>query len=130
MTELCPCETGEEYSSCCGIYHNDITQVKTAEQLMRSRYTAFVKANGDYLMLSHHSSTRPVHQKYDIMSWAMSVKWLKLEVEEVIAGDEKDTEGEVVFSAYYMERFKNRCLKEHSKFVKENGHWVYLGIVK
>ena len=126
--ETCPCGTGKDYNDCCGVFHQDISKVETAEQLMRSRYTAFVKANGDYLMESHHSSTRPVHQKYDLVKWAMSVKWLRLEVLETVDGGRSDETGEVVFNAYYMERFRNRCLNEHSKFVKENGHWVYLGV--
>lgn len=130
VKELCPCGSGKTYAECCGVFHNDITKVRTAEQLMRSRYTAFVKANGDYLMESHHSSTRPSKQKYEIVRWAMSVKWLKLEIENVIDGQPEDEEGEVIFNAYYMEKFLNRCLHEHSKFVKENGHWVYLGIVE
>lgn len=129
MAEECLCGSGMNYSDCCGVFHNDITKVKTAEQLMRSRYTAFAKANGDYLMLSHHSSTRPIHQKYDIVRWAMSVKWLRLEIEKVIDGKPDDESGEVIFNAYYMERFQNRRLHEHSKFVKENGYWVYLGVM-
>lgn len=127
--EKCPCGTGDSYDECCGVFHKDITKIETAEQLMRSRYSAFVRANGNYLMESHHSSTRPVNQKYEIVRWAMSVKWLKLEIEKVINGQPEDEEGEVVFNAYYMERFQNRCLHEHSKFVKENGHWVYLGVI-
>lgn len=130
MLELCPCGSELDYENCCGIFHKDIRKVETAEQLMRSRYTAFVKANGDYLMESHHSSTRPSHQKYDIVRWAMSVKWLKLEIEKVIDGKPDDETGEVIFNAYYMERFQNRRLHEHSKFIRENGHWVYLGIVQ
>lgn len=128
MAEHCPCGTGIEYDRCCGVFHKDISKVETAEQLMRSRYTAFVKANGDYLMESHHSKTRPNRQKYEIVRWAMSVKWLKLEIENVIAGQLSDEEGEVIFNAFYMERFQNKCLHEHSKFIKENGHWVYLGV--
>ncbi|CAG5081041.1 YchJ family protein [Parvicella tangerina] len=130
MSVTCPCGTELSYENCCGVFHEDITKVQTAEQLMRSRYTAFVKANGDYLMESHHSTTRPSQQKYEIVKWAMSVKWLKLEIEKVIGGERNDEEGEVIFNAYYMERFRNKRLHEHSKFVKENGYWVYLGIVQ
>ena len=123
---LCPCGTGKEYLDCCGVFHKDISKVETAEQLMRSRYTAFVKANGKYLLESQHSSTRPTLQIHDIVAWAMSVKWHRLEVDETAKGSKEDEEGEVKFRAFYMERFRNKCLEEHSKFVKENGHWVYL----
>lgn len=129
MENLCPCGTGKTYDDCCGVFHKDITRVETAEQLMRSRYTAFCQANGDYLMLSHHSETRPSHQKFEIVKWAMSVKFLKLQIIDVLDGSPKDKEGEVEFNAFYMERFHNRTLHERSKFLKENGHWVYYGIV-
>ena len=49
---------------------------------MRSRYSAFVLANGDYLMATHHKSTRPIKEKKAIVKWAKSVQWLKLEILE------------------------------------------------
>ncbi|MCB9189924.1 MAG: SEC-C domain-containing protein [Flavobacteriales bacterium] len=130
MEEQCPCGSGKTYDSCCGVFHNDITKVKTAEQLMRSRYTAFCKANGDYLILSQHSSMIQPTMKYDLVRWAMSVKFMKLEIVDVQDGSEKDETGEVEFNAFYMERFQSRCLHERSRFVKENGHWVYLDAIK
>jgi len=55
--------------------------VKTAEQLMRSRYSAFVLGNVEYLQKSHHSSKRPSHKEArEIKEWATSVNWIKLEV--------------------------------------------------
>ncbi len=124
---LCNCGSGISYKSCCAIAHNDIKKVKTAEQLMRSRYTAFVLGKIDYLMESHHSSTRPNHEKNEILKWTKSVKWINLLVLNCINGTFLDDEGIVEFKAFFNELNKDMVIHEKSKFVKENGVWVYLG---
>jgi SEC-C motif-containing protein len=122
----CPCGRIKEYEDCCGKAHQDISKALTAEDLMRSRYTAFKKVNGEYLMLSHHSSTRPVSSN-EVVAWTKSVKWLKLEVINTTGGGEDDAEGTVEFKAYYRENGKKQFKHEDSKFIRENGTWVYLG---
>ena len=122
----CPCGRGRVYSDCCGIAHRDISRVKTAEDLMRSRYTAFTKANGNYLLESHHISTRPVDEMNEIIAWAKSVKWLHLEIISVSAGGIDDVEGTVEFKAHFKSKGKKDCIHEISKFVKESGIWYYL----
>lgn len=89
---------------------------------MRSRYSAFTLADGDYLMKSHHESTRPIKEKEDIVIWAKSVKWLSLEVLEAI----NDI---IEFKAYYIENSREQCIHERSKFVQEDGVWYYLEAV-
>nr|WP_298539846.1 YchJ family metal-binding protein [uncultured Aquimarina sp.] len=123
----CYCGRLQGYDVCCGSVHKDITQALVAEDLMRSRYTAFVLANGDYLMKSHHSSTRPIKEKKSIVKWAKSVKWIKLEVLHTSKGLASDEEGTVEFKAFYFENGTLEVIHENSAFVKENGHWVYLG---
>lgn len=124
----CNCGSGKLYTECCEIAHQSLKAVKTAEQLMRSRYTAFTQANGDYLMESHHVSTRPISEKEEIVVWAKTVEWIKLEVKSTTKGVEKDNEGTVRFEAYFKENGVLNSIKEHSKFVKENGCWYYLGL--
>ncbi|WP_291870553.1 YchJ family metal-binding protein [Maribacter sp.] len=130
MAKNCFCGSLKSFTDCCEKIHNDILQAKTAEQLMRSRYSAFVKANGDYLMQSHHSSTRPIKDKKAIIDWAKSVSWIKLEVLETSNGQVDDTEGTVFFKAFYYENGKVNSIDEKSTFVKENNHWVYLGLAE
>lgn len=126
----CYCGSLKQYSDCCEKAHKNLAEVKTAEQLMRSRYSAFVLANGEYLMQSHHSSTRPVKEKKAIVKWAKSVEWIKLEVLETSKGSTNDTEGTVTFKAYFYEKGKVDVIHEKSKFVKENNYWMYLGLSK
>ena len=126
----CPCGSAKKYTDCCEIAHKDLSAVTTAEQLMRSRYTAFTMANGDYLMKSHHSSTCPLKEKKAIENWAKSVNWIRLEVVETTDGKSSNTKGTVTFNAYYFENGKVDVIHEKSAFVRENGLWMYLGLAK
>ncbi|AXT55272.1 Sec-C motif domain protein [Aquimarina sp. MMG015] len=123
----CYCGKDKSYNNCCGTVHKDILKASTAEDLMRSRYSAFVLTNGDYLMKSHHSTTRPLKEKKSIVTWAKSVNWVKLEVLNTTDGLEYDMKGTVEFKAFYFEKNKIECIHENSAFIKENGYWVYLG---
>lgn len=126
----CYCGNNISYSQCCEKVHKNITEALTAEQLMRSRYSAFVLANGDYLMRSHHSSTRSLKEKKSIIEWAKSVQWIKLEVLETSKGKAEDTEGTVTFNAYFYDKGSVEVIHETSAFLKETNHWTYLGLSK
>lgn len=124
---LCLCNSGKTYNNCCGIAHKNIKDVKTAEQLMRSRYVAFALADGDYLYKSHHSLTRPnsLSEINETIKWAKSVMWIKLEVLNIIDGNKTDKKGIVEFKAYFIENGKADVIHEKSTFEKEYEHWVY-----
>lgn len=124
----CPCGNDKKYTDCCEIGHQNISDVVTAEQLMRSRYTAFVLANGDYLMSSHHSSTRPTKEKKELVTWAKSVNWIRLEILETTLGTRKDNVGTVTFNAFFYKDGKVEVLHEKSAFERENGSWMYVGL--
>lgn len=124
----CPCGNNETYKNCCQLAHKSLANVKTAEQLMRSRYTAFTIGDGDYLIKSHHSTTRPIKEKQSMVNWANSVHWLKLEILSKTKGIDSDTEGTVEFKAHFLENGKPQVIHENSKFIKENGCWMYLGV--
>lgn len=123
----CPCNPNKKYTECCKIAHNNIANVTSAEQLMRSRYSAFVLANIEYLQKSHHSSTRPKNrEKKEILAWTKSVEWIKLEVINTTKGQKNDNTGTVEFKAYFLENGLMDIIHENSAFCKENNHWVYL----
>lgn len=127
----CPCGTNKPYLDCCKIVHLNINLAKTSEQLMRSRYSAFVFANGKYLNKSHYSKTRSNSKRVqnELVSWTKSVQWVKLEILNQTKGLKFDIEGTVEFKAYYFEKSKLTFIHENSSFIKENGHWVYKGIL-
>jgi len=124
----CYCGTTKTYQDCCEVFHRNNGKTDTAEQLMRSRYSAFVLADGDYLMTTHHSSTRPTKEKKSIVKWAKSVQWIKLEILDTSKGTKNDIEGTVTFNAYFFENGKVDVIHEKSAFVKEDGQWFYLGL--
>jgi SEC-C motif-containing protein len=123
----CPCNPHKAYHTCCAIAHKNIYEVKTAEQLMRSRYSAFVLGNVDYLQRSHHSAHRPNRKEAcKLKKWTEYVNWIQLEILQTHQGVETDSTGSVIFKAFYMEKARVEVIHEHSRFCKENGHWVYL----
>lgn len=122
----CPCGSKQSYEDCCKKVHDDIKNALTAEQLMRSRYSAFTLGLIDYLMESHHQSTRPIEEKDEILAWTKSVEWVGLDVLHKQKGGEGDAEGMVEFKAFFKEGKKTRVIHERSRFVKENGSWYYV----
>jgi len=125
----CYCNRPQSYDTCCGVVHKNILKASSAEDLMRSRYSAFVVGNGDYLMESHHSTTRSVKEKKSLIKWSKSVEWIKLEIIDTSKGTVNDTEGTVEFKAFYFNNGVLEVIHENSMFVKENGYWVYLNAI-
>jgi SEC-C motif-containing protein len=89
---------------------------------MRSRYAAFVLGDADYLLASWHPSTRP--ERLDLAD--DRTQWLGLKIKHCIDGDEADDEGRVEFVARLREGGRAHRLHETSRFVREDGRWLYL----
>ena len=77
MARSCPCGLDATYDDCCGRLHQGRTSANTAEQLMRSRYSAFVVGDVPYLLRSWHSSARPPDLQLD-----PDLVWTGLEIRE------------------------------------------------
>lgn len=125
MNNLCPCGSQKEADQCCLPIISGKREATTALELMRSRYTAFTKADGAYLMRSHNSQTRPVKDRKKIEAWARSVNWMGLVILGTQAGEANDNTGYVEFRALYLDRGEMCEIHEKSFFKRENGKWVY-----
>jgi SEC-C motif-containing protein len=125
----CNCGSAKTYAICCGKIHLKHESALTAEELMRSRYTAFTLADGSFLTKTHHSSTRNPKEEKEIVSWSKSVQWIRLEILNCTKGTSMDTEGTVEFKAYFYENGEVQRIHENSFFRRENNFWFYLGIV-
>lgn len=123
----CPCGRAFSYQNCCALAHTNPAFIKTAEDLMRSRYSAFTLANGPYLIETHHTETRINVDEKEIVDWAKSVQWVKLEILNSSQGQENDETGTVEFKAYFKEKGKLRFIHENSLFNREYGVWKYFG---
>ena len=117
----CPCGSGDDYGACCGLYVGGEHHAPTAEKLMRSRYTAFAKAESDYLLATWHPDTRPSRVRLDPQQ-----KWIGLSIKFIEAGREGDDTGRVEFVARFKVAGKGHRLHENSRFEKIDGRWYYL----
>ena len=116
----CPCDSGQPYGDCCGPWHAGYAQgtpAPTPEALMRSRYSAYVLGLIDYLLATWHPSTSPGELELS------PVKWLGLEVRHAQATGDA---GVVEFVARYRDSGKGVRLHEISRFVREEGCWLYI----
>jgi len=117
----CPCGSASAYRECCGPFVRGEAVAPTAEALMRSRYTAYVRRDEAYLLRTWHPSTRPAALGLD------DTAWLGLEVLGTEAGGEGDDAGVVTFAASYEGSGGSvATLRETSRFVREDGAWLYL----
>jgi SEC-C motif-containing protein len=91
---------------------------------MRSRYSAHVTGNADYLRKSWHPATCPANVELD-----PEQRWLGLKVTATHLGGPTDSEGEVAFVARYKIAGTGHRLEENSSFSKIGGNWVYVGRV-
>lgn len=116
----CPCGSGSDYSECCERLHLHATPAITAEQLMRSRFSAFALRDAEYLAWSWDPSTRPEKIRVDEVQ-----QWTELHIARS-AGGLLDTEGVVEFVARYVREGVAGEMHETSRFVRHGGRWVYL----
>jgi SEC-C motif domain protein len=122
MARSCPCGLGATYAECCGSLHQGRTAATTAEQLMRSRYSAFVVGDAPYLLRTWHSTTRPSELRLDD-----DIEWTGLEILGSTGGSAFHSEGTVEFRADYIVDSRPGHQQENSRFVRENGAWTYVG---
>ncbi|MBF4993156.1 SEC-C domain-containing protein [Arthrobacter gandavensis] len=120
-TDRCPCLSGETYRHCCRRFHAGTSPAPTAEALMRSRYTAFVTGDTDYLVRTWHPSSRPAHLDLD-----PEMNWRRLDIVSSVAGSPLDSTGTVTFEAHYRLDGAHGVQRERSTFVREGGRWLYV----
>ena len=119
---LCPCGSGQSYKACCSRLISGQVTAASAEQLMRSRYTAYATRDYAYLMASWHPSTRP--QVLDDAD--NEPQWCQLVILSTEAGQTPDQQGYVEFEAHYHFAGKPGMMRERSRFVQEDGRWFYV----
>ena len=112
----CPCKSGLEYEKCCEPLIKRKKEASTPLELMRSRYSAFVDGEIEYLIYSDTRSSEA--DKEDLLAFSQGVEWIGLDI--VAAND--DT---VEFKAYYNLNDKTQLLHEKSRFVQIDGVWKY-----
>lgn len=122
----CPCRKKSEtvaYADCCEPYHSGTRVAPTAEALMRSRYSAFVLEKAAYLAVTWHPATRPPTITFD-----SGQEWMLL---RVLEAKEQGDQAAVAFIARSRMSGRLHELNEVSRFVREDGRWLYVdGVIK
>ncbi len=115
----CPCGSSELYKNCCGRYLEAGAYPLTAEELMRSRYTAYTLCRADYLKKTWHPTTAP-----DLnIDQLTQTQWIRLEVLNHKPGLKSAI---VEFKAFFEGTAGEECLHEISTFKKVKNRWVYV----
>ncbi len=143
MGKQCICGNKRAFANCCELYLKSATakgsSAPTAEALMRSRYTAFVLGNIDYLIATHHADYRP--NNHTDLQQIQITQWVNLIVLNTQKGQRKDRSGTVEFAAAYCPKQSIALsairapdskssdaltpLHERSRFVREGSRWFY-----
>ena len=121
MNAIQPCFCGSNYdfSSCCQPYINKEVQVQTAEQLMRSRFSAYAFGDAQYIYDTYAKSSQAAQSVKDIDDWSKSCVWVALNIHSITNIVNKATEQFVEFSAFYITDHTLCELREKSRFILE-----------
>lgn len=112
----CPCKSGKRYELCCERFITQQQRPENAEQLMRSRYSAYALKEAAYLKLTWHQQYRPGDLSLD------NIQWLKLDVLETTSSG---SEASVEFEARFLTDGLVNAIHEKSHFICINGQWLY-----
>lgn len=123
----CPCGSGQAFGQCCAPVIGQQRPAATAEQLMRSRFTAhFI---GDYRHLHRtylETSRRPYVDDVrpdDVLAWS------RLVIHSHEPGPRPDV-AYVDFTAYFRHGDTEQALPEKSEFSRIDGQWFYVRSVR
>lgn len=122
---FCYCCSGKTYQLCCGKFIDEANIPETAEELMRSRYSAYAQAKTDYIEKTMRGKAALCFDKAEAALWAKSLKWVGLKVLQVSFLPELD-KAYVEFLAFYCIEDRLHTIHEKSEFVRENGCWFYI----
>ena len=118
----CPCGTGRTFALCCDPILTQQRPAATAEELMRSRFSAHVAHDFPHLHRTHLESSR---EPYVADPQAGGTNWTRLAIHAHEVGPQPD-KAFVDFTAYYRDGDKELALHEKAEFQKIEGTWFYI----
>ena len=84
---------------------------------MRSRYSAYVLEDRDYLLTTWHADFRPSQLRFD-----SGIHWIEL---EIISDQQQGAKAVVEFEARLLADGEVVSMHERSDFVSHQGQWLY-----
>lgn len=123
-SKICYCGRALAFKDCCEPYLKDEKSPIGPEELMRSRYVAFVLKNIDYLLNTNDPQTRHDFDLKANKEWAEGVEFQGL---EVLRQESSGNKGIVEFKATYRDLVSEEIHTHHeiSKFRKQAGIWYF-----
>ncbi len=121
----CPCGSTKTYNDCCEPVIKGTQPAETAEQLMRARYSAYTKAEMDFVFNSTDPANREGYDHEGTRAWAENSEWLGLEIVGTAKGAADDSTGEVEFIARFKENGTLREHHENALFKRKEGIWYF-----
>lgn len=123
--DTCPCGSKSAYANCCQPYIENTKPAPTPEALMRSRYTAFVVQNVDYLLETMKGPLLEHFDPNETLAWIKNVTWVGLTVMKT--KQKSDTLGFVSFDAAFDQNNERKHICEKSEFHRIDDRWYYVG---
>jgi len=123
----CPCGSLKNFEQCCGPFLAGEALPDTAEKLMRSRYTAFTRADVPYLKKTLAPESRGDFDEKATEQWAAKAIWKGLQINATSKGGAGDKRGSVEFTATYALDGEGLEHHEVSQFRKDDrGQWYFV----
>ena len=124
----CPCGSAKEFEACCGPVIAG-APARTAEALMRSRYTAYARGAVDHILSTHVTKGAVDVDRASTEKWAKESTWLGLTILSTERGGELDDDGTVEFVARFREGADGpeQSHHERARFVRgrSDRRWLY-----
>lgn len=131
MSRPCPCTSKKTYDRCCSPFHAGTAAPETAEQLMRSRFSAYALGKVDYLIGTRPEAKRAEESREELATYCKAVSCVGLKIIAKDKGGKEDATGVVTFHASLQTNGRRSLHIETSTFARENGRWVYVdGVTK
>lgn len=118
----CFCGNDFTFEQCCQPIISGKVDAKNAEVLMRSRFTAYVIKNHQYILQTYTSAQRTKLSVNELANSTQDTQWLSL---QVIAHHSHEKKAQVEFKAFYQIDHCYYVMHELSGFIFEGGKWLY-----
>ncbi len=119
----CYCRSGKTFEECCKPFLSNESLPSTAEELMRSRYSAYATADMDYLEQTQIFKDGEFDRE-GASKWAKESEWKGLQILGTEKGQKGDKTGVVEFVAHYKNKDGAQAHHEISKFIYKE-KWLF-----
>ncbi|RGE48215.1 hypothetical protein MHD_06965 [Mannheimia granulomatis] len=124
-TTACPCQSGKNYSECCQPFHLKKLFPESAEQLMRSRYSAYTLVNILYIVETTVPSQQALLDQTAMKEWGETTCWMGLEIVNHLPYISK-VHSKVEFKPFFATQEGKQEHHENSLFVQINDRWFFV----